>query len=72
MRLALKRSGISARRGGVSGMDARRFAGGRAEVSRDALNASRGESFAHLRGERDGGRDRDRDAPRRLSFEMKT
>jgi len=48
--------------GAVSGMDARRFAGGRAAVSRDALNASRGELFAHLRGERDGGRNRDRDA----------
>jgi hypothetical protein len=48
--------------GAVSGMDARRFAGGRAAVSRDALNASRGELIAHLRGERDGGRNRDRDA----------
>jgi uncharacterized protein DUF6600 len=47
--------------GAVSGMDARRFAGGRAAVSRDALNASRGEFMAHLRGERDGGRNRDRD-----------
>jgi hypothetical protein len=48
--------------GAMSGMDARRFAGGRAAVSRDALNASRGELFAHLRGERDGRRNRDRDA----------
>jgi uncharacterized protein DUF6600 len=48
--------------GAVSGMDARRFAGGRAAVSRDALNASRGELFAHLRGERDGRRNRDGDA----------
>ena len=47
--------------GGVSGMDARRFAGGRAAVSRDALNAPRGELIAHLRGERDGGRSRERD-----------
>src|SRR5262249_7024439 len=45
----------------VSGMDARRFAGGRAAVSRDALNAPRGELIAHLRGERDGGRGRDKD-----------
>ncbi|HEV2666203.1 MAG TPA: DUF6600 domain-containing protein, partial [Blastocatellia bacterium] len=55
--------------GAVSGMDARRFAGGRAAVSRDALNASRGELIAHLRGERDGerdgrrGRDKDFAAP---------
>src|SRR5215475_2639230 len=47
--------------GAVSGMDARRFAGGRAAVSRDALNAPREELIAHLRGERDGGRGRDKD-----------
>jgi len=48
--------------GAVSGMDARRFAGGRAAVSRDALNAPGGEELiAHLRGERDGGRGRDKD-----------
>jgi hypothetical protein len=47
--------------GGFSGMDARRFAGGRAAVSRDALNAPRGELIAQLRGERDGGRSRERD-----------
>ena len=48
--------------GAVSGMDARRFAGGRAAVSRDALNASRGELIEHLRGDREGRRNRDRDA----------
>jgi uncharacterized protein DUF6600 len=47
--------------GAVSGMEARRFAGGRAAVSRDALKAPRGELIAHLRGERDGGRGRERD-----------
>jgi uncharacterized protein DUF6600 len=47
--------------GAVSGMEARRFAGGRAAVSRDALNAPRGELIAHLRGERDGGRGREKD-----------
>ncbi|HZF39211.1 MAG TPA: DUF6600 domain-containing protein, partial [Blastocatellia bacterium] len=46
--------------GGVSGMDARRFTGGRVAVSRAVLNApvsSRGEITAHSRGERGGERD---------------
>src|SRR5215813_1967397 len=50
--------------GAVSGMDARRFAGGRAAVSRDALNAPRGELIARLRDEREGrGREKDFAAP---------
>src|SRR5262249_17602074 len=50
--------------GGVSGMEARRFAGGRAAVSRDALNAPRGELIARLHGEREGrGREKDFAAP---------
>jgi hypothetical protein len=50
--------------GGVSGMDARRFTGGRVAVSHDVFIPPRGELIAHLRGERDGrGRENDSAAP---------
>jgi hypothetical protein len=50
--------------GGVRGMDARRFTGGRVAVSRDVLNAPlprRGEIIAHRRGDRDRERGDERD-----------
>jgi hypothetical protein len=56
--------------GGVRGMDARRFTGGRVAVSRDVLNAPfprRGEMTAHRRGERDGERDGGRDGEKDIA-----